>query len=159
MNTRLLSALACLALLFAIPALAQDKAEVKGTAVEPTPSGTVSLSLGQGGFILSASGGQGVLTFKGKKYPFRIGGMGIGGIGVNTAKAQGQVYHLENLSDFPGTFVEFRAGYAAGEGTGTLWLKNTNGVVLKLKTVTKGLSLNLGGDGMRVEMGEIKKKK
>ena len=58
MNKRLSAALCCLILALALPALAQDEAQVKGTPVEPAPSGTVSLSLGQGGFILSAKIGR-----------------------------------------------------------------------------------------------------
>jgi hypothetical protein len=43
------------------------------------PTGYANMEFGQGGFILSASGGKGTLTFKGRKYAFKVGGLGIGG--------------------------------------------------------------------------------
>lgn len=132
-----------------------EKAE--GQADSPgKSSGTVSMEFGQGGFILSASGGKGVLVFKGVRHIFKVGGMGIGGLGVSSVKASGQVYNLKDIKDFPGTFIQARAGYAMGDGKGVMWLENTSGVVLKLKAVSRGVSLNLGADGIKIEMGAIK---
>jgi hypothetical protein len=139
-------------------ALAQTQGKKEeGSGGKAGASGTVSFTITQAGFLVSASGGEGVLTFKKKSYPFRIGGLGIGGVGALRAQAKGTVHHLARIEDFPGTYVQGRAGYALGEGKGTLWLQNTNGVVLKLRSTTKGAALSLGADGLRVEMGKIKK--
>lgn len=119
------------------------------------PSATLTMNYAQGGFILSASGGQGVLTFNKRKHPFKIGSLGVGGFGVSKLKGTGEVYNLTRLEDFTGAYFQARAGYAAGDGQGTHWLKNTNGVVIKLKTTTKGLALNLGADGLLLELGEM----
>jgi hypothetical protein len=123
------------------------------------PVGRVSMEVGQGGFILSAMGGKGTLTFKGRTYAFKVGGLGVGGIGVSKMTAYGEVYRLKRIEDFPGGYLQARAGYAAVEGKGTQWLENSNGVVLQLRSRNKGLSLNLGADGLKIEMGPIKRSK
>ncbi|KHK04404.1 hypothetical protein NY78_0182 [Desulfovibrio sp. TomC] len=63
------------------------------------------------------------------------------------------------MEDFPGGYLQARAGYAAVEGKGVQWLENSNGVVMKLRSTSKGLSLNLGADGLKIEMGHITKSK
>ncbi|WP_243367127.1 hypothetical protein [Fundidesulfovibrio soli] len=141
------------------PALAQQDAGKSGPSGTPISDGKLTMEFGQGGFILSASGGNGVLTFKGRKHVFKIGSLGVGGLGVSKVTAEGEVYNLSKLEDFPGAYFQARAGYAAGDGKGVLWLENSNGVVLKLRTKTKGLALTLGVDGLLLEMGEINKGK
>ncbi len=140
-----------LLLCLAAPAAAQDKApgQASGKAIS---AGTITMKMTQAGFLLGASGGEGVLTFQGQDYPYKIGGMSIGDIGGSRSNARGEVYNLKRIEDFPGSYVQGRAGYAMGEGESTLWLENTKGVVLKLRATTKGVALNLGGDALRVEL-------
>jgi len=120
----------------------------------PKPSGTVTISQVQVAFIGSGSGGGGTLHFEGRSYPFKIGGLGIGGIGVSRLDASGTVYDLRRVEDFDGVYGQTRVGWAAGaQGKGQLWLKNPNGVYIHLITQRKGLSLNVGADGMVVHLG------
>ena len=123
------------------------------------PVARVSMEVGQGGFILSAMGGKGTLTFKGRTYAFKVGGLGVGAVGVSKVSAVGEVYGLKRLEDFPGGYVQAQAGYTAVDGKGVHWLENSNGVVLKLRSRSKGLSLNFGADGLKIEMGPIRKSK
>jgi hypothetical protein len=116
------------------------------------------MELGQGGFIVSASGGRGTLHFKGRRYSFKLGSLGVGGFGVTKTKAVGEVYNLKRIEDFPGGYFQARAGYAAVTGKGVQWLENSNGVVLKLHTTSKGLALNLGADGLMIEMATAARK-
>jgi hypothetical protein len=161
MNARALPlALALFASLAAFAAFAPRGLAAEGPSGHPIapddkPTARITIDYAQGGFILSASGGQGVLTFKGRKHPFKIGSLGVGGFGVSKLKGTGEVYYLTSLEDFSGAYFQARAGYAAGDGQGTHWLKNTNGVVIKLKTTAKGLALNLGADGLLLELGEM----
>jgi len=64
--------------------------------------------------------------------------------------AAGEVYDLENVSDFPGTYTKLDASVALGGGVGGLHLKNQNGVIMRLESRTKGLQLNLGVSGVTV---------
>jgi hypothetical protein len=112
-----------------------------------TPDGTLVMHQVQAAFIGSGNGGYGTLYFKGGAYPFDVGGLGVGGIGASTIDATGEVYGLTSLSQFGGSYVQGRYGFAAGTlSRGDLWLKNNDGVVLHLEAKRTGLMLSLGGD-------------
>jgi hypothetical protein len=118
------------------------------------PSGSVSIHQVQIAFIGSGSTGGGTLYFHGRSYPFKLGGLGIGGIGISTIDATGTVYNLRRLADFNGIYGQARTGFAIGEqGKGRMWLQNSNGVYLELQARRRGLSLSLGADGMVVRLG------
>jgi hypothetical protein len=119
-----------------------------------SPSGSVRISQVQVAFIGSAVAGGGTLYFHGRSYPFKLGGLGIGGIGVSRIEAVGSVYNLHRLQDFNGVYGQARTGWALGEkGKGEMWLQNPNGVYLRLRARRQGLSLTLGADGMVVRLG------
>lgn len=112
-------------------------------------SGTVVIDQGQAGYIVTAGFGGGVLRMGGRSYPFKIGGLGVGGVGVSSVKASGTVYNLRALQYFPGRYVSLRTGLVVGnKGFGKVWLKNSNGVVMELRAIRKGLMLSTGLDGM-----------
>jgi hypothetical protein len=112
-------------------------------------SGSVLIKQYQAAWIGSGTLGKGTLTYQGQSYPFRIGGLGFGGFGVAAIDAHGTVYNMPDLESFAGTYGNARIGAtAADKGKGRLWLKNTNGVVLKLWTEMKGLALTGGVDGI-----------
>lgn len=122
-------------------------------AKEGVPTGSVSIDSTQIGFIVSGQWGGGKLYFKKKTYPFKLGGLGIGGLGATKIKATGTVYDLQKLEDFPGTYVQGRIGFAfSDQGKGDLWLKSDKGVVLQLKTKQSGLALTAGADGVQITM-------
>src|SRR5271167_47678 len=118
------------------------------------PSGSVRIHQVQIAFIGSGTTGGGTLYFRGRRYPFKLGGLGIGGIGISTIDAAGSVYNLRRLEDFNGVYGQARTGWAVGEaGSGRMWLQNSNGVYLHLRAQRRGLSLSLGADGMVVRLG------
>ena len=118
-----------------------------------SPDGFIDLHEVQAAYIGSGSGGEGDLYFGGVQYPFDVGGVGIGGIGLSTIDATGDVYNLNDVSQFPGTYGEARYGFAIGDkSAGDLWLQNENGVILHLKAKRTGLILSLGGDAILIKM-------
>ncbi len=107
----------------------------------------------QAAFIGSGGGGSGTLYYRGRSYPFAIGGLGIGGIGASTINASGEVYGLKNVIDFPGAYAQGRYGFAVGNSSGgDLWLQNEKGVIMHLKAKRTGLMLSLGGDAVVISM-------
>ena len=113
------------------------------------PSGSVNIHQVQIAFI-----GGGTLYFRSRAYSFKLGGLGIGGIGISTIDAVGTVYSLRRHEDFNGVYGQTRTGWAIGEqGKGRMWLQNSNGVYLQLHAKRQGLSLSLGADGMVVQLG------
>lgn len=119
------------------------------------PDATVEFNAVQAAYIGSATGGNGTLNFRGRTYRFGIGGAGIGGIGASTIAASGRVYDLNELSRFPGTYAQVRWGFALGNrSSGELWLRNQNGVVLRVQAQRQGLMLSLGGDVMVITLNQ-----
>jgi hypothetical protein len=126
-------------------ALAEDAAK---------PSGTVVIDETQFAFIVGGSTGGGMLTFQGKEYPFKIGGLTVGAnVGISKMSAAGEVYDLKDVVKFPGIYTKLDAGIALGGGVGGLRLKNEHGVIMRLESRTEGLQLNVGSaSGITVKM-------
>ncbi|MGK9167136.1 hypothetical protein KXR53_12605 [Inquilinus limosus] len=117
------------------------------------PSGTVEMHQVQAAFIGSGNTGDGVLRFQGRPHRFKVSGLGIGGIGVSTIDATGEVYDLRRVDDFEGAYAQGRYGFAVGEESGgDLWLRNDKGVVMRLKAKRTGLMLSLGGDAVVITL-------
>lgn len=118
-----------------------------------SPNGFVEMHEIQAAYIGSGAGGGGTLFFDGHKYPFGLAAAGIGGIGLSTIDASGDVYNLTRVEQFPGTYGQARYGFAIGnDSAGDLWLQNEQGVILHLKAKRKGLMLTLGGDAVIISM-------
>jgi hypothetical protein len=119
------------------------------------PDGTVEMNQVQAAFIGSAGGGSGTLYYRGQAYRFRVGGLGVGGIGASTIDAEGEVYKLPNLAAFSGAYAQGRYGFALGQQSGgDLWLQNDAGVIMHLKARRTGLMLSLGGDAVVISMSQ-----
>jgi hypothetical protein len=118
-----------------------------------TPDGTVNMDEVQVAYIGSAGGGSGTLYYQGAAVPFSIAGLGVGGIGASTISAEGEVYKLGNLYNFPGTYGQARYGFAIGHlSGGDLWMQNERGVIMHLKAKRSGLMLSLGGDAVGITL-------
>jgi len=119
----------------------------------PTVSGTVTIDEYELAYIFNGQAGGGKLNFQGNTYKFKLGGVGVGGIGASHITAFGEVYNLNELWQFPGAYGQASVGYSAtNQGQGHLWLQNANGVVLHLTTSQQGLGLTAGADGIVINM-------
>ncbi len=117
------------------------------------PSGTVNINETQFALIVGGSTGGGVLNFQGKKYPFKIGGMSLGAnVGVSKLSAVGEVYDLNDISKFAGTFTKLESSITLGGGVGGTILRNENGVIMRLTSTSEGLQLNLSASGVTVKL-------
>ena len=123
-------------------------------AAAQTPSGTIALKVFKVGFIVGTGGGSGTLFYQGKSYPLNVGGISLGlTIGVSSADLVGEVYNLTNPADIQGTYSAVSASVAIAGGGMTASLKNSRGVVLKVrgKQIGLELSLDLGGLSINLE--------
>src|SRR5579872_270109 len=85
-------------------------AAVPGAAQAQT--GIVHLRIVKAGFIVGAGGGTGSLVYNGVRYRLRIGGVGLGTIGIAEARLSGVAYNLHRPSDIAGTYGAAGAGLA-----------------------------------------------
>ena len=117
------------------------------------PDGTIQITLYKAGFIVGGSGGNGTLKFKANDYPISIGGVSLGAtIGVSKAELIGEVYNMKNASDIEGTYTAGQASLAIVGGGKVAELKNSKGVVLKVKGSQVGLEFALDLSGMEVSL-------
>jgi len=121
-------------------------------SAEQQPVASIKIDDTQLGFIIGGSWGGGVLTYKGVDYAFKIKGLKVGTIGVSKVSAVGNVYNMKDLSKFSGTYVAGQAGIAIAGGVGGTILENQNKVVIRLSSTQKGVALNIGVDGITIEL-------
>jgi hypothetical protein len=132
-----------LALVFSGSAFGAEK------KTEKKPDATLNLTEGQVALGIGWSWGKGVLSFKGKEYPFKVSGLSVGNVGVVDVKAEGKVYNLKKLADFSGTYASAAAEATLGPGAGATAMKNGKGVVIHLLPKTTGANLKLAGEGVK----------
>ena len=128
-------------------------AMVSVPTVSQAETGSVTLVLTKGGFILGAGGGNGVLTFRGHHYRFRISGMSVGfTFGGSINKLVGKALHLHSPGDLAGSYTTIGAGGALVGGAGVVRLQNKKGVVLELAGGKVGLEVSASVGGLRITM-------
>ena len=116
-------------------------------------SGTVRLHVVKAGFIIGVGGGSGVLHFQGHSFPLRIGGIGIGSLGVAAVDLSGTASNLHRASDIAGTYGAAGAGATFVGGGQVATLQNEHGVVLRVSGPQVGFQVTLGLGGMTIGMG------
>lgn len=119
------------------------------------PSGHLKIEQIQVAFIGSGAVGGGTLEFEGKPHKFSVKGLGVGGFGASRLSATGEVYGLRKLEDFSGPYAELRTGWAIGDfGKGKFWLRNANGVYLKIEGTRKGAQVGVGAEAVLITLDE-----
>jgi hypothetical protein len=98
------------------------------------------------------SWGHGVLSYKGRDYPFTVKGLSALGIGASSIDGTAEVFKLKSLADFEGVYGAAGVGATVGPiGAGTGGLTNRKGVELRLNTQSEGLELTLALSGVTIE--------
>ena len=116
-------------------------------------TGAVSVVFTKGGFIVGVGGGQGVLTFHGKNYPFTVSGMSVGfTVGASTTKFVGRALNLRSPGDLAGSYAAAGAGGAVAGGAGGVQLQNANGVILQLSGPKVGAEVSAAVGGVTIAM-------
>ena len=137
-----------LALFLFVAALASTA--ISGQATKP--SGRVTMESRSIAAGVGVTWGDGKLTFKGKDYPFSINGLSVVDWGISRASAVGDVYNLTDVSKFPGTYAAAEAGFTLAGGAGGIAMRNSEGVILHLRSTSRGASLTLGPAGLTIAM-------
>ena len=121
-------------------------------AEKATPSGKVTIESRSIAAGVGVTWGDGNLNFKGKVYPFSIDGLSLVDWGIAKVSATGDVYNLTDPAKFAGTYVAAEAGLTLAGGMGGMVLRNENGVVLHVRSTSRGARLTLGTSGLKITM-------
>jgi hypothetical protein len=122
---------------------------------ERTPSGLVTMTFKSVAVGIGGTSGEGVLSYRGRDYPFSISGMSLVDIGVSTFQGAGKVYDLKSLNDFAGNYAAAQAGLAVRGGVSELSMRNARGVsivILSGEGKEAGTRLNLGPGGVTIKL-------
>ena len=121
-------------------------------AQDAPPDGALSLSGGAVAAGIGFTWGSGTLTYQGAPHAVKVSGLSVVDVGAAKIDASGSVYHLKSLKDFNGTYTTFAAGATIAGGGGAAYLKNQNGVVIKLNSTSTGLRFNLSASGVTLKV-------
>ena len=116
-------------------------------------SGSITLTIYKGGWIIGGSAGGGTLTFRGRSYRLGIGGIDYGLVfGGSKTVLHGSVRNIQNASDVAGVYAAAGAGLAIGGGARAIVLTNQKGAVLELAGTQIGLMANADLSGLAISM-------
>src|SRR5580698_6035087 len=118
------------------------------------PSAYVWLSGGSVAIGIGYTWGHGTLYYSKdqKQYKFKLSGVSIADVGAAGINAEGEVYNLSKPADLSGKYSAVTAGVTIIEGGSVAYLKNDNGVVIKLHSQTGGLRFNLSANGVTITL-------
>lgn len=115
--------------------------------------GSVVVIFTKGGFIVGVGAGEGVLTYRGKHYPFTVSGLSIGAtIGASTTKLVGRAMNLKGPGSIEGHYSAVGAGGALAGGGAGVQLQNANGVSLQLSGPKVGVELSAAVSGVSIRL-------
>jgi len=129
--------------------------EVTNLAAAPSKVHADALVTLKGGLVSAGIGyewGHGTVTYQGNEYAFCIRGLTVGEIGAADIQADGVIFHMSSLDDFPGKYSAVSLGAALIKGKSSAMLKNRRGVTMQLESRVTGLRFNISASGVRVSL-------
>jgi len=130
--------------LTAAPAMAQSN---YGPSV-----GTITIDATSAAAGVGYTWGDGVLTYHGHRYPFAVNGISVADVGYAHVHGYGHVYGLKDVQDFAGTYGAAEGQATLDKGIGGQYLRNANGVSIKLDDVSRGARLAAAADGVKLAL-------
>ena len=139
------SAVAIVVTAFSNMALAQSEEEkAKACDLENlVQSGTLTFNLRTVGFLVGVRWGEGVLIMNdGFQLGFDVSGAKLLETGISNAEFEGDVYNLDDIEDFEGTYFGSSTKLTVVKGKGELRTNNANCVVIRATSTGGGLQLS-----------------
>lgn len=116
-------------------------------------TGYVRVKLLKAGLLVGAGGGNGVLTYRGRDYPFRISGLSLGlAAGASLSRLEGRASGIRQVSDFAGTYSSVGGGGTFVGGYGGVQLGNEKGVKIALQGPRTGMEFAANLSEVRISL-------
>ena len=119
------------------------------------PDGTIKVTSRRVAQGVGLSWGEGVLTYKGRDYPFTFQATGLFrdvDTKIAAVELSGQVFDLKKPEDFGGNYQKVEAQTSESGSASRATMKNQNGVVVNLMSTIEGRKFNLAREGMEIEL-------
>ncbi|UWU95667.1 hypothetical protein [Bradyrhizobium sp. CB1015] len=105
-------------------------------------AGQVRVKIVKAGLLVGGGAGSGVLTYRGKTYPFKVSGLSFGiTVGATFGRLDGWASGIREVGDFAGTYSSVGGGFALVGGANGVHLRNEKGVTMVLQGPKAGLEL------------------
>jgi hypothetical protein len=115
--------------------------------------GYVRVKLAKAALMVGAGGGSGVLTYRGRDYPFRVSGLSMGvTAGASINRLEGWASGIRQVSDFAGTYSSVGGGGAFVGGFGGIQLGNEKGVKIALQGPKAGMEFAANLTSVRISL-------
>jgi len=115
--------------------------------------GYVRVKLLKAALMVGAGGGNGVLTYRGRDYPFRVSGLSLGvTAGASVSRLEGWASGIRQVGDFAGTYSSVGGGGAFAGGFGGVQLGNEKGVRIALQGPKAGMEFAANLSGVRISL-------
>jgi hypothetical protein len=127
-------------------------------ALPVTPSlaqapGYVRVKFVKAGVMVGAGGGSGILTYRGRDYPFRVSGLSLGvTAGASVSRLEGWASDISQVNDFAGTYSAAGFGGALVGGVGGVHLRNEKGVTIVLQGPKAGMEFAANLSGIKISL-------
>ncbi|MGV7212240.1 hypothetical protein [Bradyrhizobium sp. UFLA05-112] len=126
--------------------------------VPATPSfaqaaGQVRVKIVKAGLLVGGGTGSGVLTWRGRNYPFRVSGLSLGiTAGATISRLDGWASGIREINDFAGTYSSVGGGFALVGGVNGVHLRNEKGVTIVLQGPKAGLEVAANLSAITISM-------
>jgi hypothetical protein len=115
--------------------------------------GRITIQFFKAGWVVGASYGKGILTFRGEQYILEVGGLSYGfTFGGSQTYLHGRVSNIYRPSDIEGVYGAAGAGATVIRGPQAIVLTNQKGAILELSGNQTGLMVNLDLSGMALSL-------
>jgi hypothetical protein len=116
-------------------------------------SGQVRVKFAKAGLLAGVGLGSGVLTYRGRDYPFRVSGTGFGfTAGASVGRFEGRASGIREVGDFAGKYRSVGAGGALLGGFGSVHLSNDKGVMIELQGTNVGMEFAANVSEVRISL-------
>ena len=116
-------------------------------------AGHLRVKFVKAGLMVGAGGGSGVLTYRGRGYPFRVSGLSLGvTAGSSVSWLEGWASGIRQVSDFAGFYSAVGAGGAFVGGVGGVHLVNQKGVRIDLQGPKAGMEFAANLSEVRISL-------
>jgi hypothetical protein len=116
-------------------------------------SGQVRVRIVKAGLLIGGGAGSGVLTYRGRNYPFDVSGVSFGiTAGATVGRLDGWASGIREVGDFAGTYSSVGGGAALVGGINGVHLRNDKGVTIALQGPKAGMEFAANLSAITISM-------
>lgn len=126
---------------------------IPATPASAQAAGHVRVKILKAGLLVGGGAGSGVLTYRGRSYPFRLSGVSFGiTAGATIGRLDGWASGIREIGDFAGTYSSVGGGFALVGGVNGVHLRNEKGVTIVLQGPKAGMEVAANLSAITISM-------